>query len=120
MAKKKSSSKKSTTSKKSSSNESTKQRTPTPAEARGVEKGDPVHVDSTTARSDEDARVGQFAKVVSGKHQGRYGVFDHVSEYKTNGYPKKIVIFTRDEHNEPIVVDYKDARPAEAGFRGTF
>jgi hypothetical protein len=78
----------------------------------------PVHVDSTTARSDKDALVGQFARVESGKHQGRYGVFDTVAEYdKKDGYPKTVILVTRDEHAERLVVNYSDLRPALPGGR---
>lgn len=114
------STKKSTTAKKSTSRKK-KNPTPTPAQALGVKKGEPVHVDSTTARSDNDALAGHFAKVVSGKHQGRYGVFDTVAEYNDqDGYPKRVILVTRDEHAERLVVNYSDLRPAEAGFRGSF
>lgn len=78
----------------------------------------PVHVDDSTARSDEDARVGQFAKVISGEHAGRYGVLDTVATYNTeNGYPDSVVLVTRDAASENLVVNYADLRPAVAGGR---
>ncbi len=126
-AKTKKNSRKTTTKKTSAkkSNRSTpkKKQEVTPADARGrrIERDGslvPVHVDSTTARSDDDARVGQFARVVSGKHQGRYGVFDTVAEYNDkDGYPKTVILVTRDEHAERLVVNYSDLRPAEPGGR---
>jgi hypothetical protein len=116
-------SRKTATKSKAKSQSRSKKTEVTPADALGLRpsrdgKVQPVHVDATTARSDDDALVGQFAKVVSGKHQGRYGVFDTVAEFdKQDGYPKTVILVTRDEHAERIVVNYSDLRPSLAGGR---
>jgi hypothetical protein len=76
-----------------------------------------THIDSTNARDDLDARVGHFVQAVNGEHQGRYGVLDSVATVGTDGYPSSVVVVTRDDENEYIVVDYADLVPAEAGER---
>ena len=75
------------------------------------------HVDSTTARSDSDARVGAFVNVVKGKHKGRYGVLETVVTLGKDGYPDAVIVVSRDEHADRIVASYDDLVPAEAGER---
>ena len=73
----------------------------------------PVKVDGTNRRDDEDALEGLFCEIVSGEFAGRWGVFDHVLEYDAaTGYPKQIVVITRDAHNESLSVAYSDCRPS--------
>jgi len=81
-------------------------------------KATPVpHVDSTTARSDSDARVGNFVTVAKGKHKGRYGVLETVVTLGKDGYPDAVIVVSRDERAERIVASYDDLVPAEAGER---
>lgn len=76
-----------------------------------------THIDSTTARDDADARVGHFVQAISGEHKGRYGVLDSVATVGSDGYPSTVIVVTRDDDAEHIVVDYGDLVPAEAGER---
>lgn len=71
----------------------------------------PVHVDQRTRRSDDDALEGHFVDIIDGDDKGRRGTFDRVTEYGTDGYPKRILVITRDERNEPLDVPYEYARP---------
>lgn len=87
----------------------------TPAQSRRI-KGT-FQVDSTLARNDSDALEGHFVQVVSGKYEGRYGVFMNAVEYGSDKYPTKISVRTRDAENELITVDYKDTRRAKSGVR---
>lgn len=66
---------------------------------------------------DERAEWGGWAEVVSGTHKGRYGVY--LSDDKQDGqdFPEHITIRTRDANEDHIIVNYRDARPAEAGRR---
>lgn len=68
-------------------------------------------------RSDNDAFVGRFARVVGGEHEGRYGVVDSISEFGADGLPKTAVFRTRDANDERLEVAYEHLRPAEAGGR---
>ena len=56
--------------------------------------------------------LGQFVDVVSGEHQGRYGVFNWVSDDE-----KHAVVRTRDARTDLLNVEVKDLRPALAGRR---
>lgn len=76
-----------------------------------------THIDSTNARDDLDARVGHFVQAVDGEHQGRYGVLDSVATVGKDGFPSTVVVVTRDDENEYIIVNYGDLVPAEAGER---
>lgn len=78
----------------------------------------PVHVDNKTRRSDEDAIEGGWVDVVSGDHQGRRGAYEQtLTRDPATGYPATILVRSRDAENEPLVVDYEDARPA-VGYQG--
>lgn len=55
--------------------------------------------------------VGVYARVVSGEHEGLYGVI-------YGDTPGKEVLFrSRDEDHAEYAIDYKDLRPAPAGGR---
>lgn len=53
-----------------------------------------------------------FVDVVSGEHEGRYGVFTWVSDDEKYG-----VVRTRDARTDLLNVEVKDLRPALAGRR---
>lgn len=84
---------------------------PDPAARVGVE------ITNVTSTSDADALHGHFCRVVSGEHEGRYGVLEQTAEADAKGRPKTVVVRTRDEHDERIVVNYSDLRPAQPGGR---
>jgi len=75
----------------------------------------PIHVDDNTRRSDLDVRNGHFCRVTKGEHEGRYGVFTAVSELEKDGWPKRVIITTRDAEKVNLVVDYDAIEPAESG-----
>jgi hypothetical protein len=57
-------------------------------------------------------RLNGFVTVVGdGEHAGKYGTADGVD------HDGKVIVNTRDENTERIVVDYTDLRPAQAGRR---
>lgn len=62
-------------------------------------------------REDTMAREGGFVQIVSGEHEGRYGVL--ISAPSVDN----CVVRTRDDDSERLVVAYKDLRPADAGGR---
>lgn len=64
-------------------------------------------------RSDDDAILNSFVDVVSGEHQGRYGVFFDVAESESNGFPKVALVRSRDAENEVLSVPYESLRPSE-------
>jgi hypothetical protein len=68
-------------------------------------------------RGDDDAITGRFCTVVSGEHQGRYGVLQNTATLTANGWPELVVVRTRDAEDENLVVRYEDIRPAQAGRR---
>lgn len=71
-------------------------------------------VDGRDRRNDDDALVGQFVDVVDGPHEGRRGAFMHVTSHdKTTGYPREIVVRSRDKFHEYLSVLYKHVRPAK-------
>lgn len=79
-----------------------------------------VHLDDERVQHQQDARVGRFARVTKGEHQGRYGVFEEPFDPDKNGYPRKGILTTRDSANERLVVNYKDLEYAPAGGRQAF
>ena len=64
-----------------------------------------------TQPDDDQATVGAFVDVVSGDHEGRYGVL--VEAHSLD----RAIVRTRDANNELLVTAYSDLRPAEAGRR---
>lgn len=69
-------------------------------------------------RTDDDVLSGNFCRVVSGEHQGRYGVFVGTSTVFVNdGWPATVTVRTRDDRDELILVNYADIRPAQPGGR---
>lgn len=73
--------------------------------------------DQMARRDASEALQGHFANVVDGEHKGRYGVYDDNAELDDNGRPVTIIIETRDDATERIVVKYEDAKLARAGGR---
>lgn len=73
--------------------------------------------DATDQRNDSDVMYGHFARVVSGPHEGRYGVLDYVESTGKDGYPDRVIFRTRDDEAELLTVKYTDLRPAPAGLR---
>lgn len=71
----------------------------------------PVRVDNRSRRDDNDALEGHFVKIIDGEHAGRVGTFDQVVDREDDGYPKTILVISRDEKNEILQVPYEDARP---------
>lgn len=71
--------------------------------------------DNARPRSDEDAVQGQFVDVVDGEHKGRRGAFLSVVEHdlEGDGFPKSILVRTRDELNELLTVAYEHVRPSK-------
>jgi hypothetical protein len=67
-----------------------------------------IPVDS---RDDSDARIGGFVEVVSGEHEGRYGVLISAPGFHS------CVVRTRDANSERLVVSYDQLIPADAGRR---
>lgn len=74
-------------------------------------------VDNTTVENAKAALQGHFVKVTSGEHAGRYGVFDAVASVTDRGLPETIIVITRDDRNERLVVGYDECERAEAGLR---
>lgn len=63
-------------------------------------------------RRDEDAILGHFVNVVSGEHEGRYGVFIDVAP---DG--ETAIVRSRDADNDVFSTAISDLRPAKAGLR---
>jgi hypothetical protein len=63
------------------------------------------------------ALTGKFCRAVSGEHAGRYGVYLQTSSVTKDGSPDDVIVRTRDEHDELLVVKYADLVHAEAGGR---
>lgn len=73
--------------------------------------------DYPAPRDDNDARVGKFARVVSGPFDGKYGVYVRALTFGADGYPDLVLLRTRDERGDMLQVSYADLRPAAAGGR---
>lgn len=73
--------------------------------------------DQNDRRNDNDVMYGHFAHIVSGPHEGRYGVLDYVETTGKDGFPDKVQVRTRDDEAELLTVKYTDLRPAPAGLR---
>lgn len=81
--------------------------------ARGVDEEGGVH----RPRTDEDVRIGQFADVVDGPHHGRYVVYIKTIDSLEDGYPKRVLVRSRDARDEDLIVPYAYLRPAPRGGR---
>jgi hypothetical protein len=80
--------------------------------AENKERGDkPEILDDLHTQADDMASMGQFVEVTKGPHKGRYGV---VIE---DAAGENVVIRTRDESSDRLLVPYEALRPAEAGKR---
>jgi hypothetical protein len=66
---------------------------------------------------DDRPQKGCFAEVVSGPHEGRYGVYVADDWVEGQDFPEHITIRTRDENEDHIIVNFRDARPSEPGRR---
>lgn len=75
-------------------------------------KGDvPKPFDDLNTAEDSQAVPGHFVEVISGDHKGRYGVLIEEAD-KDN-----VIIRTRDENSERLVVKYADLEPSRSGKR---
>lgn len=72
----------------------------------------PVPAGINDRREDDAPVLGHFVDVVSGEHEGRYGVFETL-----NSDGETAVVRSRDAESERLVCDLSDLRPAEAGRR---
>ncbi len=70
-----------------------------------------------TPRDDDDVRVGGFATITDGEFAGRYVVYQRTVTSGADGYPDTVLVKTRDDRDEPLIVDYASLRPAPAGGR---
>lgn len=92
--------------------------TPSPEKRRFVDeplkpvKVQPVRVDGTNCRSDDDAREGCFVTIIAGEYTGRLASFEQVQSYGKDGYPTEIIVRTRDADSMWLSVPYADVRPA--------
>ena len=68
-------------------------------------------------RTDDDVLVGQFATIVDGPYADKYVVYQSTVESGKDGYPTTVLVKTRDERDENLVVEYEHLRPATPGGR---
>ncbi len=68
-------------------------------------------------RTDDDVLTGHFANVVAGPEEGRYVVLGATLTRADDGYPGTVLVRTRDDRDEFLVVNYADLRPASPGGR---
>jgi hypothetical protein len=66
---------------------------------------------------DERPQKGCWAEVAHGPHEGRYGVYLEDDKQEGQDFPEHITIRTRDANEDHIIVNYRDARPSQAGRR---
>lgn len=71
----------------------------------------PDVLDDLHTQEYDHATPGHFVDVVSGPHEGRYGVLVE------NAEGENVVVRTRDASSERILVKYGDLRPAPPGGR---
>jgi hypothetical protein len=72
----------------------------------------PVQVDGRNRKAGDDGLEGHFVNVVAGEHAGRVGAFIKVLEREADGFPKQILVRTRDEFNQLLSVAYADVKHA--------
>lgn len=88
-----------------------------PKETAQVRRPEP-EVTNATVRSDGDVLHGHFCRVIAGEHEGRYGVLEQTASFdEKTQRPLTVIVRTRDEHDERIVVSYSNLTPAEPGGR---
>lgn len=68
----------------------------------------PIQVDGRNRRHGDDGLEGGFVRIATGENAGRVGAFLRVLEHDLDGYPKKILVRTRDEFDQLLEVLYKD------------
>jgi hypothetical protein len=68
-------------------------------------------------REDGDALTGQFAMITEGDLVGTHVVVGSATERDKDGFPKKVIVRTRDDRDEVLVVDYASLRPVGSGGR---
>ena len=73
----------------------------------------PIKVDGRSRRSDDDALEGGPVDIVDGEHAGKYGAFVRVLQHAADGYPKQILVRTRDAENELLSIAYDHVRPSK-------
>jgi hypothetical protein len=71
----------------------------------------PEPFDDLHTAEDEQAVPGHFADVISGPHEGRYGVILDATG------KDEVILRTRDAAGEHLTVAYSDLRPASSGRR---
>lgn len=72
----------------------------------------PVHVDGTNRRLGTDALEGGWVRFLKGDYKGKVASFEQVLDRETDGYPKEILVRTRDEFDQLLTVAYKDVEAA--------
>lgn len=68
-------------------------------------------------RTDDDVLYGEFAKVIAGPYEGKTVSVQSTVETGADGYPTRMLVKTRDDRDELVVVNYKDLRPVARGGR---
>lgn len=68
-------------------------------------------------RTDDDVLTGGFATLIRGPYQGRTVVLQQTVTRGPDGYPDQVIVKTRDDRDEPLLVHYENLRPATAGGR---
>lgn len=68
-------------------------------------------------RTDDDVLYGEFAKVIAGPYEGKTVSVQSTVETGADGYPTRMLVKTRDDRDELVVVNYKDLRPVAQGGR---
>lgn len=79
-----------------------------PAKAAAKEE-----LDALGRRDATDPLEGSFVEIKSGEHEGRVGAFLRTVERDVKGFPKRILVRSRDEHNELLDVAYDDAKATD-------
>lgn len=83
------------------------------ARRRAIDEEGGVH----QPRTDDDAILNQFVTIVEGPYAGRYAVYQQTLTSGEDGYPETVLVRTRDDRDESLVVDYSHLRPAAPGGR---
>lgn len=86
-----------------------------PAAARSMHQG--INIDGFTRRHGGEPLTGHFVRVCDGDNAGRYGVYEENATVDDTGYPLTVILTTRDDRHERLVVPFDDLEPAEAGAR---
>lgn len=83
------------------------------AEKLADARDETVVVNNFTRRSGDDALFGHFVDIVAGEHKGRRGHYFADVSHGHDGYPSRVLVRSRDEHNEILEAAYADVRPTE-------